>query len=173
VLPPVSFLQATVAGEQRLAERVVTAVGKAKSVADLFCGVGPFTLRLAETARVAAFDTDKAAIAALSRAIRATSGLKPVEPAVRDLFREPLVANEVKSFDAIVFDPPRAGAEAQARQIAKSKVKTVIAVSCDPITLARDTEILASGGYQIESVTPIDQFKWTSHVETVAVFRKG
>jgi 23S rRNA (uracil1939-C5)-methyltransferase len=173
LLPPVSFLQATEAGEQRLAERVVAAVGKAKSVADLFCGVGPFTLRLAQTARVAACDNDKAAIAALAQALRATSGVKPIETAVRDLHREPLVANELKNFAAIVFDPPRAGAEAQARQIAKSKVKTVIAVSCDPITLARDAEILVGGGYRIEMVTPVDQFKWTSHVETVAVFRKA
>jgi 23S rRNA (uracil1939-C5)-methyltransferase len=173
VLPPLSFLQATEAGEHRLAEVVVAAAGKAKSVADLFCGVGPFTLRLAETTRVAAFDNDKAAIAALAQAVRATPGLKPIEAAVRDLFHEPLVANELKTFDAIVFDPPRAGAEAEARQIAKSNVKTVIAVSCDPVTLARDAEILVGGGYRIETVTPIDQFKWTSHVETVAVFRRS
>jgi len=173
VLPPASFLQATEAGEARLAECVIAAMGRAKSVADLFCGLGPFTLRLAETTRISAFDNDKAAIAALSHAVRATSGLKPVETAVRDLFREPLVANELKPFAALVFDPPRAGAEAQARQIAKSKVKTVVAVSCDPQTLARDAEILVQGGYRVETVTPIDQFKWTSHVEIVALFRKS
>lgn len=173
VLPPASFLQATEAGEMHLAESVIAAVAKAKSVADLFCGCGPLALRLAATTRVAAFDNDKPAIAALSQTVRTTAGLKPVQTAVRDLFREPLVANELKGFDAVVFDPPRAGAEAQARQIARSKVKTVVAVSCDPLTLARDAEILAGGGYRIESVTPIDQFKWTSHVETVAVFRKA
>ncbi|MGH6853821.1 MAG: class I SAM-dependent RNA methyltransferase [Aestuariivirga sp.] len=172
MLPPASFLQATEAGETRLAECVIAAIGKAKYAADLFCGCGPFALRLAATTRVAAFDNDKWAIAALGQAARATPGLKPIETAVRDLFREPLVANELQDFDAVVFDPPRAGAEAQARQIAKSKVKTVIAVSCDPVTLARDAEILAGGGFRIEVVTPIDQFKWTSHVETVAVFRK-
>ncbi len=172
VLPPVSFLQATAAGEACLAECVIAAIGKAKSVGDLFCGLGPFTLRLAETTRVAALDNDKTAIAALTQAIRATPGLKPVETAVRDLYREPLVANELKSFDAIVFDPPRSGAEAQARQIAKSNVKIIVAVSCDPITLARDAEILIGGGYRLEAVTPIDQFKWTSHVESVAVFNR-
>jgi len=172
MLPPASFLQATEAGERRLAERVVAAIGGARSIADLFSGVGPFALRLAETARVSAFDNDTAAISALAQAARLTSGLKPVETFRRDLFHEPLVANELKAFDAVVFDPPRAGAEAQARQIAKSKVKTVIAVSCDPITLARDAEILVGGAYRLEAVTPIDQFKWTSHVETVAVFRK-
>ncbi|MBC8036628.1 MAG: class I SAM-dependent RNA methyltransferase [Rhizobiales bacterium] len=172
VLPPASFLQATEAGEMHLADCVIAAAGQAKSVADLFCGCGPFALRLAATTRVSAFDNDRSAIAALAQAVRATSGLKPVTATVRDLFREPLVANELKDFDAVVFDPPRAGAEAQARQIAKSKVKTVVAVSCDPVTLARDAEILVRGGYRIETVTPIDQFKWTSHVETVAVFRK-
>ncbi len=172
VLPPVSFLQATEAGEALLAQCVVAAIGKSKWVADLFCGIGPFALRLAGTMRVSAFDNDKAAIAALAQAARATQHLKPVETAVRDLFREPLVTNELKSFDAIVFDPPRAGAEAQSRQIARSQVKTVVAVSCDPATLARDAEILIGGGYRLETVIPIDQFKWTSHVETVAVFNR-
>jgi 23S rRNA (uracil1939-C5)-methyltransferase len=173
ILPVNSFLQATEAGEARLAELVVTAAGKTKFVADLFSGCGPFALRLAATAKIAAFDNDKPAIAALAQAARATSGLKPVVAAVRDLLREPLVANELRPFDAIVFDPPRAGAEAQARQIAKSTVATVIAVSCDPATLARDAEILIGGGYVPRSATPIDQFKWTSHVETVAVFQRS
>ncbi len=172
VLPPDSFLQATESGEAHLSECVMAALGKSKSVTDLFSGLGPFTLRLAETTRVSAFDSDRAAIAALSQAVRATPGLKPVETAVRDLFREPLVVNELKPFDAVVFDPPRAGAEAQARQLAKSKIKTVVAVSCNPLTLARDAEVLLGGGYRLQSITPIDQFKWTSHVETVAVFGK-
>ena len=169
-LPPVSFLQATQRGEEVLAGLVIEAVGKAKSVGDLFCGLGPFALRLAEGARVTAFDSDRAAIAALGQAVRMTRGLKPVTATVRDLFREPLVAGEIKEFDAVVLDPPRAGAEAQSRQLAKSKVKTVVMVSCDPMTLARDAEILLRGGYAIRAVTPVDQFKWTSHVETVAVF---
>ena len=171
-LPPNPFLQATGDGESRLAELVVSAAAEAKSVADLFCGCGPFALRLAEHARVAAYDNDKPSIAALSEAARRTPGLRPVAAAVRDLVRAPLVANELKEFDAAVFDPPRAGAEAQARQLAKSKVKTVVAVSCDPVTLARDAEILIGGGYELMTVTPVDQFKWSPHVESVAVFRK-
>ena len=160
VLPPGAFLQATAEGEAVLARLVAEGLGKARNVADLFCGCGPFTFRLAETAKVSAFDNDRPAIAA-------------VVAAARDLFREPLVANELKVFDAVVFDPPRAGAEAQARQLAKSTVKTVVAVSCDPASLARDAAILIAGGYGLEAVTAVDQFKWTSHVESVAVFRRS
>lgn len=171
-IPPGSFLQATAEGEAVLARLVIEGLGKAKTVADLFCGCGPFALRIAKRARVEAFDSDRPAIAALNAAVRQTPGLKPVAAAVRDLFREPLVANELKGFDAVVFDPPRAGAEAQARQLAKSAVQTVIAVSCDPQSLARDAEILAGGGYALQRLTAVDQFKWTSHVESVAVFRR-
>ena len=171
-LPPGGFLQATTAGEQTLARLVLESLGKAKSVADLFCGVGPFALRIAERAKVEAYDSDRAAIAALNAASKATAGLKPVTAAVRDLFREPLVPNEMKGFDAVVFDPPRAGAEAQAKQLARSKVKTVIAVSCDAMTFARDAEILVGGGYTLRRVTPVDQFKWSAHVETVALFTR-
>ncbi len=171
-LPPVSFLQATQQGERELAGLVLSAAAKAKSVADLFCGLGPFALRLAETARVTGFDSDPLAVAALNQAARMTRGLKPVTAAARDLFRAPLVAGELKEFDAVVLDPPRAGAEAQSRQLAKSKVKTIVMVSCDPLTLARDVEILVGGGYRLGAVTPVDQFKWTSHVETVAVLSR-
>ena len=172
-IPPGSFLQATTRGEAVLADLVMQAAGKAKSIADLFSGCGPFALRLAEKSKVQAFDSDRPAIAALQAAVRGVQGLKPVTATVRDLMREPLVGGELKDFDTVVFDPPRAGAEAQARQLAKSKVKTVIAVSCDPTTLARDAEILIGGGYKLETITAVDQFKWTSHVETVAVFRKA
>ena len=171
-LPPGAFLQATQEGETVLARLVVEALGKAKSVADLFCGCGPFALRLAETARVAAVDSDRAAVAALGQAYRAVQGLKPLTATARDLYREPLAPSELKDHDAVVLDPPRAGAEAQARQLAKSGVKTVIMVSCDPASLARDAEILTAGGYAAGAVTPVDQFKWTSHVEMVAVFRR-
>ena len=171
-IPAVSFLQATAEGEAVLARLVAEGLGKAKTVADLFCGCGPFSLRLAEKVKVWAYDSDRPAIAALAAAVRVTPGLKPVVATVRDLFREPLVATELKAFDAVIFDPPRAGAEAQARQLAKSKVKTVIAVSCDPATLARDAEILIGSGYRLETLTAVDQFKWSSHVESVAVFKK-
>jgi len=171
-LPPGGFLQATAAGEETLARLVIEALGKAKSVADLFCGIGPFALRIAERARVEAYDNDRPAIAALNAAIRASSGLKPMTAAVRDLFREPLVPNEMKELDAAVFDPPRAGAEAQARQLARSKVKTVVAVSCDAGSFARDAEILIGGGYALKGVTAVDQFKYSSHVEVVARFTR-
>ena len=171
-LPTGSFLQATKLGEETLSSLVLAAIGKAKSVADLFCGIGPFALRIANTAKVMALDTDKPAIASLAAAVRLTSGIKPLKTEVRDLMREPVVAGELKEFDAVVFDPPRAGAEAQARQLAKSFVKTVVAVSCDPASFARDAEILIGGGYKLKSVTAIDQFKYTSHVETVAVFSR-
>jgi 23S rRNA (uracil1939-C5)-methyltransferase len=171
-LPPGSFLQATQTGEETLARLVLEAVGKAKMVADLFCGIGPFALRLAERAKVEAFDSDRRAISALAVAVKATTGLKPVTAAVRDLFREPLVPNEMKHFDAVVFDPPRAGAEAQAKQLARSAVRTVVAVSCDAASFARDAEILVGGGYVLKRVTAVDQFKWSSHVEIVALFSR-
>jgi 23S rRNA (uracil1939-C5)-methyltransferase len=167
-LPPGSFLQATAAGEETLARLVNDHIDKAKTVADLFCGLGPFALRLAERARVAAFDSDQASIAALKAAAAATSGLKPVEAEARDLFRRPLVGSELKRFDAVVFDPPRQGAEAQARELAKSAMPVVIAVSCNPATFARDVKILVGGGYKLAAVTPVDQFRHSAHVEIVA-----
>lgn len=172
-LPAGGFLQATRAGEETMARLVAENIGKAKYVADLFCGVGVFALRLAaKRARVFAADNDVAAIAALNEAVRKASGLKPIEAKLRDLFREPLVARELKDFDAVVFDPPRAGAEMQARQLAKSTVKTVIAVSCDPASFARDARLLIEGGYRLTRVTPVDQFAFTAHVETVALFQR-
>ena len=166
-LPPGAFLQATEAGEAALARLVAGHVGDAKAVADLFCGVGPFALRLAERARVTAIDADAGAIAALVRAAPAP-GLKPVTAQVRDLFRQPLGGNELKGFDAVVFDPPRQGAEAQAKALAASKVRTIVAVSCNPATFARDARILTDGGYRLTQVTPVDQFRYSAHVELVA-----
>jgi 23S rRNA (uracil1939-C5)-methyltransferase len=171
-LPAGAFLQATKAGEETLAALVIENVGKVKKVADLFSGIGAFALRLAATAQVVAADSDKGAIAALAEATRRTPGLKPIEAKARDLFREPLMARELNAFDAVVFDPPRAGAEAEARQLAKSTVKTVIAVSCDPASFARDARILTEGGYRLMRVTPVDQFAFTAHVETVALFKR-
>jgi 23S rRNA (uracil1939-C5)-methyltransferase len=170
-LPPGSFLQATAKGEEELARRVTGHAGKARKIADLFAGVGPFALRLAEGARVTAVDSDGAALDALSAAAHAP-GLKPVETIRRDLFRRPLGAEELAPFDAIVFDPPRQGAEAQARELAGSAVRTVIAVSCNAATFARDARILLDGGYRLLAVTPIDQFRYTAHVEIVAKFSR-
>jgi 23S rRNA (uracil1939-C5)-methyltransferase len=141
-------------------------------VADLFCGVGPFALRLAERARITAADNDAAAVAALQQAATGAQGLKPVEALARDLFRRPFAPVELKRFDTVVFDPPRQGAEAQARALAASAVATVVAVSCNPATFARDARILIEGGYRLVRVTPVDQFLYSAHVELVALFQR-
>jgi 23S rRNA (uracil1939-C5)-methyltransferase len=176
VLPPGPFLQATALGEETLARLVLDSIGKAKTAPktalDLFCGLGPFSLRLAESVRVTAIDSDQPALDALARAAQATSGLRQVTAVKRDLFRLPMSAMELAAFDAVIFDPPRQGAEAQAREIAKSKAKTVIAVSCNAATFARDAAILIGGGYRLVRVTPVDQFKHTAHVEIVARFSR-
>jgi 23S rRNA (uracil1939-C5)-methyltransferase len=171
-LPPGSFLQATAAGEETLAALVAERVGRAKLIADLFCGVGPFALRLARRARVSAFDSDAGAVAALQGAAAATSGLKPVKAEARDLFRRPLVPAELSDFDAVVFDPPRQGAQAQAERLAASRVPLIVAVSCNVATFARDARLLVDGGYRLESVVPVDQFRHTPHVELVARFSR-
>ena len=169
-LPPGSFLQATLAGEETLAALVLEYCKRAKHVADLFCGVGPFALRLATKARISAFDSDTGAVTALQKAAMATSGLKPVKAEARDLFRRPLMPQELRDYDAVVFDPPRQGAQAQAQQLAVSKIPMVVAVSCNVATFARDARILVDGGYRLEGVTPVDQFRHTPHVELVARF---
>lgn len=171
-LPPGSFLQATVLGEETLAGLVTAAAAGAARVADLFSGVGTFALRLAERARVAAYESSAPAVEALVKATRGVAGLKPVSAEARDLFRRPLLPLELKAFDAVVFDPPRQGAEAQARQLAASAVPLVVGVSCDPVTFARDAALLTQGGYRLESVTPVDQFLYSPHVELVGVFRR-
>jgi 23S rRNA (uracil1939-C5)-methyltransferase len=172
VLPPGAFLQATSTGEAILARAVTAYCERAATVADLFCGVGPFVLRLAERAKVTAVDNDEDAIAALRRAAAGTPGLKPVATQPRDLFRSPLARTELKQFDAVVFDPPRQGAEAQARELAASTVPTVIAVSCNPTTFARDARILVDGGYRLMQVVPVDQFLFSAHAEVIANFKK-
>jgi 23S rRNA (uracil1939-C5)-methyltransferase len=169
-LPPGSFLQATVAGEETLAALVADHCKRAKHIADLFCGVGPFALRLAAKSRITAIDSDAGAIAALQKAATSTSGLKPVKAETRDLFRRPLMPQELREYDTVVFDPPRQGAQAQATQLAASKIATVVAVSCNVTTFARDARILIDGGYKIEGVTPVDQFRHTPHIELVARF---
>ena len=171
-LPPGSFLQATAAGEEALAALVGEHCRRAKHIADLFCGVGPFAMRLAAKSRTAAFDSDAGAVTALQKAATSTSGLKPIKAETRDLFRRPLVPQELRDYDTVVFDPPRQGAQAQAKQLALSKIPVVIAVSCNVATFARDARILIDGGYGIENVTPVDQFRHTPHVELVARFAR-
>jgi 23S rRNA (uracil1939-C5)-methyltransferase len=167
-LPPAAFLQATAEGEAALARLVLDACAGTAKIADLFAGIGPFALRLAERARIFAVDDDGAALAALTRAAASTGGIKPIEVERRDLFRSPLAAAELKSFDAVVFDPPRQGAAAQAHELAASGVPLIVAVSCNPATFARDTAMLIDAGYRLTEVTPVDQFRYAAHVEVVA-----
>jgi len=167
-LPPGAFLQATAEGEASLARLVCAHVAEARNIADLFCGIGPFALRLAERARVTAADSDAGAVAALGAAAKTTPGLKPVATERRDLYRRPFAEPELEPFDAVVFDPPRQGALAQAQKLARCDVPFVIAVSCNAATFARDVRVLVDGGYRLEAVTPIDQFRYTPHVEIVA-----
>jgi len=173
VPPPGVFLQAVPEIDAAMARTIVNALGKkAKRVADLFCGLGTFTFPIAARAEVHAIDSDKRALAALEAAHKRAQGVKPVTVLARDLMRDPLSSRELDGFDAVVLDPPRAGAQDQASRIAKSKVPTVIAVSCAPGTLARDLEIMLAGGYVIDTITPFDQFLYSQHLETVAVLRR-
>jgi 23S rRNA (uracil1939-C5)-methyltransferase len=170
--PPGAFLQAVASAEAAMAELVMGHLRRAKKVLDLFAGSGAFALRLARKAEIHAVEGDGAALAALDRGFRFGSGLKRVTSEKRDLFRRPVTFKELAAFDGLVFDPPRAGAEDQAKQIARSEVPYVAAVSCNPTTLARDLRILIDGGYALKSVTPIDQFLWSPHVEAVALLEK-
>ncbi|QTL05988.1 class I SAM-dependent RNA methyltransferase [Aquabacter sp. L1I39] len=171
-LPPASFLQATAEGEACLARLAAEGVSGAKRVADLFSGVGTFALRLATHARVLAVESNAPAIAALKRAAQGTPGLKGVDTEVRDLFRRPLLAEEMAKFDAVVIDPPRQGAEAQARELARSRLPRLVYVSCSVATFARDAAILAAGGFRLAHVTPVDQFRYSPHVELVGIFER-
>jgi 23S rRNA (uracil1939-C5)-methyltransferase len=170
--PPGGFLQATIAGERILADLATAGVEGARRIADLFSGAGAFALRLAADHDVHAVEIDRPALAALRRATAEMPQLRPVTTEARDLFRRPLKSEELKEFDAVLFDPPRAGALAQSKELAASIVPTVIAVSCNATSFARDVSVLAAGGYAIESVTPIDQFLFSPHVEIVAILRK-
>ncbi len=171
-LPVGSFLQATEAGETLLADYVLRHAENARAVADLFCGLGPFALRLAERISVDAFDSDRPAIAALAEAAPRTRGLKPVTPRARDLFREPLTRFELDAYDCLVLDPPRAGAEAQVGEIAQSRVPRVVMLACDARSFARDAATLVAAGFALDHLTGFDQFAFSSHVEIGAVFTR-
>lgn len=170
--PPGAFLQATAAGEAALLAFVRRAVGNARKVADLFAGSGTFALPLAEDAEVHAVEGDAAMTAALDRGWRAAPGLKRVTTEARDLFRRPLEPDELKGFDAVVIDPPRAGAEAQVKALARSAVPVIAMVSCNPVTFARDARLLIAAGYSVEEVEVVDQFRWSAHVELAARFTR-
>ena len=171
-LPAGGFLQAAPPAEAAMVERAVAAVSGAKRIADLFCGAGAFTFPLAAVAPVLAADGAAAAIAALKAGVGSAPRLKPIEAQARDLFRRPLAPYDLRGCDAVVLDPPRAGALEQTRQLPGTKASTVVYVSCNPATFARDARLLIDGGFRLEIVTPIDQFLWSAHVELVAVFRR-
>jgi 23S rRNA (uracil1939-C5)-methyltransferase len=171
-LPPGGFLQATEVGEALLAAFAERALADSKRVADLFCGAGAFALRLAGRREVFAADADSAAVAALARAAATTPGLRKLSRETRDLFRRPLTIDELARFDAALLDPPRAGALEQARALAASALPLVVSISCNAATFARDARVLVDGGYEIEAVTPLDQFRFSPHVELAAVFRR-
>ena len=169
-LPPASFLQATPQAEKAMGDFICEALAGGARIADLFCGVGTFALRLAEFASVHAIDASAPAVAALAAAPGGAPGLKAVKVEARDLFRRPLLAQDMKKMDAAVFDPPRAGAQAQAAQLAASKLSRVIGVSCNPMTFAKDARTLVDAGFRLEQVLPVDQFLWSPHVELVGLF---
>ena len=173
LLPPQAFLQATREGEAALQSHVLELTKGAKNIADLFAGLGTFALALARKAKVHAVEQDATLLKALAAAARDTSGLKPITTEQRDLFKLPLTALELKAFDAVVLDPPRAGAQAQIRALAASKVARIAYVSCDAASFARDAAILVGAGFRPGTVTPIDQFLYSGHIELVAGFDRG
>lgn len=171
-IPAGGFLQASPAAEAAMVERVVVAVKGHKRVADLFCGAGTFTFPLAEVASVTAADSAASSIAAMKAAFATAKGLKGIDAQARDLFRRPLSPYDLKGCEAIVLDPPRAGALEQTQQLPGTKADTVVGVSCNPQTFARDARVLVDAGFRLEKVTPIDQFIWSTHIELVGVFRR-
>ena len=172
VLPPGGFLQAVARAESAMAQVAAEALEGMEKVVDLFCGSGAFALRLGRRASVLALDASAEAIGALHGGRASTGDLKSVDAIVRDLFRRPLLASEMKGFKGVVIDPPRAGAYHQALELARSSVETVVSVSCNPTTFARDASVLIGGGFRLEQVTPVDQFLWSPHMEVVGVFRR-
>jgi 23S rRNA (uracil1939-C5)-methyltransferase len=170
--PPGAFLQPTVPGEQALVGAVLAAAAGATCVADLFSGLGTFTFALAREASVTAVEGSAALTGALEAARNRATGLRPVTVETRDLERRPLMAAELAAFDAVVFDPPRAGARALSEKLADSAVPCIVAVSCNPATFARDAKTLIDGGYVAGPVLPVDQFLWSAHLEIVAAFHR-
>jgi 23S rRNA (uracil1939-C5)-methyltransferase len=173
VKPPANgFLQPTREGEAALQARVLEAVGKARKVVDLFCGCGTFALPLGRHAQVHAIDADAVLLGALADAARKTPGLKPVSTETRNLFRSPLTRPELKRFDAVVLDPPRAGALAQVKQLSSSRISRIAYVSCDAASFARDARVLIDGGFRLDWLVGVDQFLWSAHIEIAAVFSR-
>ncbi|PTS90538.1 MULTISPECIES: class I SAM-dependent RNA methyltransferase [unclassified Caulobacter] len=171
-LPAGGFLQAVPQAERAMVAFAVEAAQGANRIADLYCGAGTFTFRLAEIAAVHAADSAALAIAALKAAIGGAPGLKPISAEARDLVRRPVLSTELAKTDVVVIDPPRAGALEQTVEIAKSKVGRVIGVSCNPATFARDARMLIDAGFKLDRVLPVDQFVWSPHIELVGVFSR-
>ena len=173
VPPPGGFLQPSAAGEAALRDLILAALPEDPGrILELFSGCGSFTFPLLRRGAVAAADGDAAALGALEAAARLPELQGRLKAEQRDLFRRPYGADELKSFDTVVLDPPRAGAQAQAERLAESPVKTVVAVSCNPATFARDARILVDGGYRLLWAAPVDQFVWSPHLELVAKFER-
>ncbi|WP_308917661.1 class I SAM-dependent RNA methyltransferase [Jannaschia sp. LMIT008] len=173
VPPPGAFLQATEDGERVLTAIVIDALRGAARIADLFCGLGTFTFPAARIAPVDAWDGDAPAVAALRDGARRATGCKPIRASLRNLFRDPLTPDDLSGFDAVILDPPRAGCAAQVQALAASDVARVVHVSCNPESFARDAATLGDGGYAMGPVALVDQFRWSTHVELVAVFRRA
>jgi 23S rRNA (uracil1939-C5)-methyltransferase len=171
-LPPGAFLQATREGEAALLAAVTDAVGEARQVVDLFAGCGTFALPLSTQTEVHAVEGEAALLTALDRGWRSAGGGKRVTTEVRDLFRNPLRPDELARFDAAVIDPPRAGAAAQTVALAASGLTRIAAVSCNPVTFARDAKTLVAAGFRLTRVQVVDQFRWSPHVELAAAFRR-
>ncbi len=168
VPPPGAFLQATRAGETALLAAIRESVGPARSIVDLFAGCGTFALPLSRQARVHAVEGLAALSAATRDAWRGEGGLHALSVETRDLFSRPLLPVDLAAFDAAVIDPPRAGAEAQMRALAESDIATIAAVSCNPVTFARDARIAVAAGFSIRAITIVDQFRWSPHIELAA-----
>jgi 23S rRNA (uracil1939-C5)-methyltransferase len=166
--PPYAFLQATNDGEEALVAAVSAVLGQVKLVADLFAGLGTFALSIGEGRKVYAAEADRTAILALKSAAGLAN--RTIFTEHRDLFRRPLSGQELNRFEAVILDPPRAGAREQVGQLANSKVPTIAYVSCNPGSFARDAKQLVEGGYRLQRIWSVGQFRWSTHVELVGEF---
>lgn len=171
-VPPGAFLQATPEAEAALVNHAITFLKDCKSCADLFCGIGTFTLPLAKFATVLAVESDHGALNALKKTAARTKKIKQIKTLRRHLFKHPMSRMELKKIDGVLFDPPRAGAAAQCEQLVKSAVGRVAAISCNPVSFARDARILIDGGFTMLSLQPVDQFLWSPHIELAATFER-
>lgn len=171
-VPPGAFLQATSEAEAALINHAVAFLKGCRSCADLFCGIGTFTLPIAKFATVLAVETEQSALDALNKTASRTRKIKKIKTLRRDLFKHPMSHMELKKIDGVLFDPPRAGASAQCEQLVKSGVGRIAAISCNPVSFARDARILIDGGFEMKSLQPVDQFLWSPHIELAATFER-